>query len=147
MITTEISIFTANPFMMSLSKPVIGFTCGDLNGIGIELIIKVFADHRILEQCTPVVFGSNKIINFYRKSIPEINVSYQITKEINRINARQVNVFSCWDEEVPVNPGILNEIGGKYAVRSLLIAADMLKQKKIDGLVTAPMHKKKYSIT
>ena len=37
---------------MSQFKPVIGISCGDLNGIGIELIIKTFSDNRILEQCT-----------------------------------------------------------------------------------------------
>ena len=55
------------------SKLVIGFTCGDINGIGIELIIKALSDNRILDVCTPVVFASNKSINFYRKSLPEIN--------------------------------------------------------------------------
>jgi len=128
--------------MNSNQKPVIGITCGDLNGIGIELIIKTLADHRILEQCTPVIFASNKVINFYRKSVPEINFNYQSTKEINRLNVKQVNVFNCWDEEVSVNPGVLNETGGKYAVKSLLTAAEFLRQNQIDGLVTAPVHKK-----
>ena len=128
--------------MNTNQKPVIGITCGDLNGIGIELIIKTLADHRILELCTPVVFASNKVINFYRKSVPEINFNYQSTKEINRLNNKQVNVFNCWDEEVSINPGVLNETGGKYAVKSLTVAADMLRQNQINGLVTAPIHKK-----
>ena len=124
------------------TKPVIGISCGDLNGIGIELIIKTFSDNRILEQCTPVIFASNKAINFYRKSLPEINFNYQSTKELNRLNAKQVNVFNCWEEEVVITPGVLNETGGRYAVKSLEDAVKALKQKQIDGLVTAPVHKK-----
>jgi len=127
---------------MNLNKPVIGITCGDLNGIGIELIIKTFSDSRILEQCTPVIFASNKVINFYRKSVPEINFNYQSTREFNRVNAKQVNLFNCWEEEVPVNPGQLSDVAGKYAVLSLQTAVAALKQKQIDGLVTAPIHKK-----
>jgi 4-hydroxythreonine-4-phosphate dehydrogenase len=123
-------------------KPVIGITSGDLNGIGIELIIKTLADHRILDQCTPVVFASNKVINFYRKAVPEINFNYQSLKEINRLNPKQVNVFNCWEEEVNITPGVMNETGGKYAVKSLMVAAELLKQKQLDGLVTAPIHKK-----
>ena len=123
-------------------KPVIGISCGDLNGIGIELIIKTFSDNRILELCTPVIFASNKAINFYRKSIPEINFNYQNIKELNRLNARQINLFNCWEEEVVITPGQLTDIGGKYAVLSLQTAAAALKQKQIDGLVTAPVHKK-----
>ena len=52
---------------MSQNKPIIGVSCGDLNGIGIELIIKTFSDNRILEHCTPIIFASGKAINFYRK--------------------------------------------------------------------------------
>jgi 4-hydroxythreonine-4-phosphate dehydrogenase len=127
---------------MSQTKPIIGITCGDLNGIGIELIIKTFSDNRILDHCTPVIFSSNKAINFYRKSVPEYNISYQNIKEFNRINQRQVNLFNCWEEEVAINPGELNDTGGKYAVLSLQTAVAALKQKQIDGLVTAPIHKK-----
>lgn len=128
--------------MSSTNKPVIGISCGDLNGIGIELIIKTFSDNRVLEQCIPVVYASNKAINFYRKSIADINFNYQNTKEYTRINNRQVNIFNCWEEEVAINPGQLSDVGGKYAVLSLQTAVAALKQKQIDGLVTAPIHKK-----
>ena len=123
-------------------KPNIGISCGDLNGIGIELIIKAFSDVRVVEHCTPVIFASNKVINFYRKSIPEVNFNYQNTKELNRLSNKQVNVFNCWEEEVTITPGQLNETGGSYAIKSLRAAAEALKQNHIQGLVTAPIHKK-----
>jgi 4-phospho-D-threonate 3-dehydrogenase / 4-phospho-D-erythronate 3-dehydrogenase len=125
-----------------MTKPIIGISCGDVNGIGIELIIKTFADSRILEHCTPVVFASNKVINFYRKTMPELNLNFSITKEYNRINQKQVNLFNCWEEDIQVTPGQLTDTGGKYAVLSLQTAVAALKQKHIDGLVTAPVHKK-----
>src|SRR5262245_52151602 len=121
--------------MSITAKPVIGITCGDLNGIGIELIIKTFSDNRILDLCTPVIFASNKVINFYRKSIPDINFNYQMTKEFTRLNNKQVNLFNCWEEETAINPGQLNDAAGKYAVLSLQTAVAALKQKQIDGLV------------
>jgi 4-hydroxythreonine-4-phosphate dehydrogenase len=126
----------------SPDKPVIGISCGDLNGIGLELIIKTFSDSRILEFCTPVVFASNKAVNFYKKSMPELSLNYQSAKELNRLNPKQLNVFNCWEEEVNITPGELNELGGSYAVKSLQAAAEALKNKQIDGLVTAPIHKK-----
>jgi len=128
--------------MSENAKPVIGISCGDLNGIGTELIIKTFADNRIFDLCIPVVFGSNKLINFYRKSVPELNFNYQNTKEFNRLNNKQVNLFTCWEEEVVISPGQLSDVAGKYAVLSLQTAVAALKQKQIDGLVTAPIHKK-----
>lgn len=128
--------------MNTIPKPIIGISCGDLNGIGIELIIKTFSDNRILEFCTPVIFASNKVINFYRKSIPEVNFNYQNTKDFSRLNNKQINLFNCWEEETAITPGQLTEAGGKYAVISLQSAVAALKQKQIDGLVTAPIHKK-----
>jgi len=123
-------------------KPIIGISIGDLNGIGAELIIKTLNDHRLLELCTPVIFASNKVINFYRKSVPDINFSYQSIKELNRVNFKQINIFNCWEEEVGITPGQLSDIGGKYAIKSLTMAVQALKENKIHGLVTAPIHKK-----
>jgi 4-hydroxythreonine-4-phosphate dehydrogenase len=122
-------------------KPIIGISCGDVNGIGIEIIIKTLTDNRILDFCTPVLFANNKVINFYRKSLADININFTSTRELNRINYKQINLYNCWDEEVNINPGILNDIGGKYAVKSLQAAGQALKDNFIDGLVTAPIHK------
>lgn len=122
-------------------KPVIGISLGDLNGIGPELVIKTFTDMRVLDHCTPVIFGSNKVINFYRKASTEQIFNYQIIKDLNRIVHKQINLFNCWEEEVAINPGTLTETGGKYAVLSLTSAALALKENKIQGLVTAPIHK------
>ncbi len=123
-------------------KPVIGFTIGDINGVGPEIIIKALADLRMLEICTPVIFTNNKVINFYRKSIPDTVFNFINIKELNRINHKQVNVFNCWEEEVAINPGTINETGGQYAIKSLVAGAEALRDGKIQGLVTAPIHKK-----
>jgi 4-hydroxythreonine-4-phosphate dehydrogenase len=128
--------------MQHENKPVIGLSCGDINGIGLEIIIKTIADSRLLEICTPVLFANNKVLNFYRKALPDVNFNFSTVKDAGRINHKQVNLYSCWEEEVVVTPGVLNEIGGKYAVMSLVAAAQALKEGKIDGLVTAPIHKK-----
>ncbi len=125
-----------------LQKPIIGFSCGDLNGIGLEIIIKTISDQRLLDFCTPVVFASNKTLNFYRKSLPDANFNYTSIKEFNKINPKQVNIFNVWDEEVAITPGQLNETGGNYALLSLQEATKALKEGNIHGLVTAPIHKK-----
>lgn len=123
-------------------KPVVGFSSGDINGIGPELIIKTLSDSRILDLCTPIVFGSNKLINFYRKNIPDTNFSFCNLRDFVKINPRQVNIFNCWEEEIPIQPGLLNETGGLYAVKSLISGAKALKNGDIHLLVTSPIHKK-----
>ena len=124
------------------AKPIIGISIGDLNGIGTELVLKTFSDARLLELCTPVLFANSKLINFYRKTIPDLNFVYQNIKDFNRIPPKQINIYNCWEEDLNITPGQLTDLGGHYAVRSLVAAVTALKEKKIQGLVTAPIHKK-----
>ncbi len=122
-------------------KPVIGITTGDLNGIGLEVAIKTFSDNRMLELCTPVIFASNKVINYYRRIVADHVFNFASTKDLTKLNLKQVNIFNCWEEEVPIQPGVLSEVAGKYAVRSLMVAAQCLKDGQLDAIVTAPIHK------
>jgi 4-hydroxythreonine-4-phosphate dehydrogenase len=124
------------------NKPIIGFSSGDINGIGPEIIIKSLADNRILDFCTPVIFSNNKVINFYRKNLTDFNFTFTSLKDFNKINPKQVNIFNCWEEDVVINPGELNETGGAYAIKSIISATQALKEGKISALVTAPIHKK-----
>jgi 4-hydroxythreonine-4-phosphate dehydrogenase len=122
-------------------KPVIGITTGDLNGIGTEVIIKTFSDNRMLDICTPVIFSSNKVINYYRRIVTEHTFNFSSTKDLTKLNPKQVNIFNCWDDEVPLQPGVLTDSAGKYAIRSLMVATQCLKDGQLDGIVTAPIHK------
>ncbi len=124
-----------------MEKPIIGITTGDLNGVGMEIVIKTFSDNRMLELCTPVVFASNKLVNFYRRIVADNTFNFVSTKDLTKLNPKQVNIFTCWEEEVPIQPGMLTEMGGKYAIRSLMVAAQCLKDGELDAIVTAPLHK------
>lgn len=126
---------------MSIIKPKLGITIGDLNGIGIETILKVFSDNRILDTCTPIIYGHVKILNYYKKQIEDCNITFNTITSYDKINFKQINVFQSWEEDVFVKPGILNDEGGKYAVASLIAATEALKNGDIDGIVTSPIHK------
>ena len=54
---------------MNNRKIRVAITHGDINGISYEVILKALEDTRLLELCTPVVYGSAKIAAFYRKSL------------------------------------------------------------------------------
>lgn len=124
------------------TKPRIGITTGDLNGIGIELVVKALSEHALLEYFTPVIFASNKALNFYKNNIPGTHLQYTGTKDLNVLNPKVINVFNCWEEDVKITPGEMTELGGKYAIRSLMVATQCLKDGEIDGLITCPIHKK-----
>ena len=48
-------------------KLKIGITQGDINGIGYEVILKALTDQHILEQCTPIIYGSAKAASYHKK--------------------------------------------------------------------------------
>ena len=65
----------------------------------------------------------------------DVNFSFASTKEFNKINPRQVNIFNCWEEEVVISPGQLTETAGKYALLSLQAAVQALKNQQTMEMV------------
>ena len=126
---------------MEEGKIKVGISCGDLNGIGIEVIIKTFLDNRMLQVCTPVIYASNKLMSLQRKLLNMNDFQYQTVRNSNEIILRKTNVINCWEDEVQVEFGKETEIGGKYALLSLQAAVNDLKENKINLLVTAPINK------
>lgn len=126
---------------MSEEKIRIGFTQGDINGIGLEIILKTFAEHTLYEICTPVLFSSQKTTGFYKKNLGLEDVNFHITKDLTQLNPKKPNLYNCYEEEVNIEPGTSNPTGGKYAFISLEKACEALQNKHIDVLVTAPINK------
>ena len=54
---------------MEERKIRIAITHGDTNGIGYELIFKVFSEPAMLELCTPIIYGSPKVAAYHRKAL------------------------------------------------------------------------------
>lgn len=127
---------------MSEKKIKIGVSIGDVNGIGLEIIIKTFADTRMTDFCTPIVYGNTKIASYYRKNMGLNDFSFNVITHADQASDKKPNMINCWDEDVKITPGEANETGGKYAFLSLEAAVNDLLEGKIDALVTAPINKK-----
>ena len=126
---------------MSDEKIIVGISQGDINGIGLEVIIKTFLDPQMLEICTPVVFSSMKTASFHRKALNIEDFSFNQIKELSEMNHKRANLINVYEEDVAIELGKQTEEGGKYAFKSLEAAAYALAQGKIDVLVTAPINK------
>ena len=124
------------------NKPVIGITIGDINGIGPEVIIKALSDSRVLNHITPVVFGSTKVLSFYRKMLNFEDFHYSQLRSISDLNLRKINVVNCWPEMVEIKVGQVTQEAGNCAYQALREGVDYLKEDKIDAIVTAPINKK-----
>ena len=127
--------------MDTKTKIKIGISLGDFNGIGPEVILKTLADNRILNYCSPVIYGSGQIVNKMRKSLGLENFSFQQYKTADALENKRVNVINCWDEDYELYLGKPTPESGKAALLSLQAACQDLKKGLLDGLVTAPIDK------
>jgi 4-hydroxythreonine-4-phosphate dehydrogenase len=121
--------------------PIIGITIGDINSIAPEIVLKTLQDNRITDYCTPVIYASTKLIGYWKKVVGMNDFYVNIIKYADQAVPKKVNLINCWEEEVEIKIGEANSNGGKYAFKSLEAATKDLKEKKLDGIVTAPLNK------
>lgn len=128
---------------MSLPKLVVGITQGDSNGIGYEVIIKSLADERILDSFTPVIFGSSKLMGFYRKTLHNIGpMDINVISSAADAKQKKINLVNCLPDNIYAEPGQSTPDSAKAAIKSLEMAVKDLKEGQIDVLVTAPINKR-----
>lgn len=122
-------------------KLKIGISIGDVNGIGLEVILKTLADAKILDYFTPIVYGHTKVASFHRKALNLEDFSFNVINIASEANPKRANMINCWEEDVKIELGLSTETGGKYAFISLERAVNDLVAGDIDALVTAPINK------
>ncbi|MFM7852769.1 MAG: 4-hydroxythreonine-4-phosphate dehydrogenase PdxA [Flammeovirgaceae bacterium] len=122
-------------------KPRIGITLGDLNGIGPEVVIKALADHRIAGMIVPVVYGSTRVLSYYRKLMNLEEFNYSQVKTKGQFFPKSINVVNCWEEVIEILPGVPSRSSGKAALLSLKRVVEDAKEGFIDGFVTGPIDK------
>lgn len=119
----------------------VGISCGDLNGVGMEVIIKTFNEPAMLEVCTPVLFASSKAISYHRKAIDLNDFKYHVVNDPVEAVDGKFNVVECWKETVNIELGKEDPVVGDFAFRSLEIASEAVRKGHVDVLVTAPVNK------
>ncbi|MBP1646323.1 MAG: 4-hydroxythreonine-4-phosphate dehydrogenase [Bacteroidetes bacterium] len=124
------------------SNITIGISQGDFNGIGYEVLLKCFSDPRVLEDFTPILYGSSKILSYYKKMIDLPNFPFTNIKHPDQAEKGKLNILNIVQEEVKIDVGQATEIAGELAALSLNMAAEDLMKDKFDALVTNPINKK-----
>lgn len=122
-------------------KPRIGITLGDINGVGPEVVIKCLSDNRILSMITPVIYGSGKVLSFYKKQLNIEEFNYSQVRTRGQYLPKQINVVNTWDETLEAHPGKASKESGRAALQALQQAATDLKDGLLDALVTGPIDK------
>jgi len=126
---------------MSDYKIKIGISQGDINGISYEVILKTLLDPRIYEICTPIIYGSPKVVAYHRKTLNIGVLNLNTIRNADEANDKRANIINCLDDNVRVELGKSTLHAGEASLLSLQAAVKDLKDKKIDALVTGPINK------
>jgi len=133
---------THNKDHQNQNKPLIGISSGDVNGVGPEVVIKTLSDNRILNYCTPVVYISAKVANYFAKVLNYKNLNFYQIDSVDKAHAERINLKNPWNENPRIEMGKATELSGKYAFQSLSTMMEDLKAGKLNGIVTNPINKK-----
>jgi len=117
---------------------------GDINGVGYEVILKTFSDARMLEHCTPVLYGSTKVASYHKKLLAPQHqeMNFSAITDASQAKDRRFNVVNIVPEEVKLDIGKSTETAGQLSRLALDRACEDLKKGEVDVLVTAPINKK-----
>ena len=126
--------------MEEKTLPIVGISCGDPNGIGLEVILKSLNDNRMLEFLIPVIFSNNILITDQIRA-------FNLQIHCNKINSNQnpskgkINVINVWEENFKIEFGKATTKSGELSYLSLEATTNALVNSKIDVMVTAPINK------
>lgn len=117
----------------------IGITHGDINGIGYELILKLLQEPEMLELCTPVIFGCQKVADETAQALNLEMLPFYLCETAADALEGRINLIDVCKEEVPVlNFGQQTEEALKAEANSLTAALEAYRNHDIDVLVTLP---------
>ena len=119
------------------------FTCGDINGIGPEIVIKslnrvaVRSKNKFIFVCPRNVF-----LNQIKSTEPKFN--FEICTSNYFLNYQTVSVINFGDAVQELGRPTVHS--GKTAYKALKIAFDLIRNSKECALITAPISKTGFSL-
>lgn len=114
---------------------------GDANGIGPELILRAFEDSRLRDRCIPIVYGSSRVLNIYRKVLEIEKFRYHVIQNPKQAQFKRLNLIECVEKLDRIDIGKASRAGAQVAHFALKRAIEDAQHKSIDALITLPVDK------
>lgn len=125
-----------------MSNITIGISCGDINGIGLEVVLKALAIKNIGAKHKLIIYASAKVVAYHKNIITQDNIQFHSIMSVAEAQEGRINIINCWPDNVNITLGKATDLGGKCAYDALERAVKDLKTGEIAALVTAPINKK-----
>lgn len=148
---------------MKTARPILGLTMGDPAGIGPEICLRALREPSVLKICTPVLFGDADVLKLVIKSSSSSSSKsngknsrtrtrdededepcrvISLTKFGQIKKFQQPLIVDCAAIDAKkIQPGKISAACGRAGYIYIKRAIEAALAKKIDGVVTAPIHK------
>jgi 4-hydroxythreonine-4-phosphate dehydrogenase len=124
-------------------KPLFAITIGDPCGIGPEITLKAINDHPdLFDQCNLIICGS---IEFLHKTASTVNLDISINEiteeDLSTLSGPGYHCLNIHPSDFDHDYGKITSAGGQHSFTYIEKAINLANQKKINGVVTAPINK------
>lgn len=113
---------------------------GDPAGIGPEICLRALREPSVLKICTPVLFGDAGVLRRLQKNLNCRVVSIREFERQERVNEPLVVDCGAIDAQ-RIQPGKISAACGRAGYTYIEKAIRTALAKRIDAIVTAPIHK------
>ncbi len=120
------------------------FTCGDINGIGPEISLKLF--NQLLKKKSTdhfIFICPLNVFEYYQKSL-KTKLEYKVISNVSESEQNIINLLALNDSQL--NIGKPTKSSGKTAYQSLITAIEILKAKTADAVITSPVSKHAFAL-
>ena len=126
------------------AKPILGLTMGDPAGVGPELCLRALHSTAVRKQCVPVLFGDagvvKRVTGLVKSTGPIRLISLPEWNKTRRVTGPLIVDCAAVDA-AKLKPGKISAECGRAAYVFIENANRSAMAGKIDGVVTAPIHK------
>lgn len=149
---------------MKPALPILGLTMGDPAGIGSEICRRAFHEPAVLKRCVPVLFGDANVLARMKTSPSFLNrkgkartrtedaaenvrvVSPADWKKLSRVTEPLIVDCAAIDA-AKIEPGKISAACGRAGYIYIEQAIRAALGGRIDGVVTAPIHKESLNLS
>lgn len=112
------------------------FSCGDVNGIGLEIFYKYFNDNQCINEKIAIACNKKTLIEYFEK----LSLKYKINHDELIINDNKINIIEC-ENYSKIEFGKVKKDAGLLAIESIDMASKLVQENIYDFIITLPIQK------
>jgi 4-hydroxythreonine-4-phosphate dehydrogenase len=125
------------------NRPILAITMGDPAGIGPEIVVRALVDPESYHICRPLLVGDCSVM---KATLEGMGMSLRLNAitEVSEAQFKpgQIDLYDLKNIDMQrLNKAQVSPMAGKAAYEYIIRGTDMAMSRKVDAIVTCPIHK------